>query len=226
MAMISRGYFQFVYTLKKPGNAVPERIKHRQRTLVRDINHGVLSTGMRGSFSRQCQCRHYTLRSSNIASLLPPALIDNHHPRRFGSPYEDGYYGINCGFILPLSPKLLLTTNTHVESISRSICPRALRLGCSMFSFHAIDLTGPRSVKFCVESKHSCPTTSTRLFTDSEHVADALRDMREICLSAGKGDEESELGSAGAEPDTPNTVAHEWSRFRQLEDSVFARPRL
>ena len=167
--------------------------------------------------------RHYTLRSSNIASLLPLALIDNYHPRRFGSPYEDGY-GVNCGSIFWLPPKPLLTMNTHVESISRSICPRGLYLGCSMFSFHAIDLIGPRAVKFCVESKHSCPTTSTRLFT--EHVADALRDMREICLSAGKSDEEGEFGSTGAEPDAPNAVARESSRFRQLEDYVFAKPRL
>ncbi|KAF9223779.1 acyltransferase ChoActase/COT/CPT [Gyrodon lividus] len=49
-------------------------------------------------------------------------------------------------------------------------------------------LIGPHSVKFCVESKHSCPTTSTRAFID--HVSDALRDMRDICLWAKKREEE------------------------------------
>ncbi|KAF9243394.1 acyltransferase ChoActase/COT/CPT [Melanogaster broomeanus] len=39
-------------------------------------------------------------------------------------------------------------------------------------------LIRPHSITFCLESKHSCPTTSTRTFID--HVVDALRDMRDI----------------------------------------------
>lgn len=94
-----------------------------------------------------------------------------------------------------------------------------------MLPFHGIDLIGPHAVKFCVESKHSCPTTSTRVFI--ERVADALRDMREICLSANKRDEESDFASESAEStDMPNTNADNPSRIRQLVDSVLAKPRL
>lgn len=43
-----------------------------------------------------------------------------------------------------------------------------------------VDLAGPDIVKFGVESKHSCPLTSTTAF--QEIIAGAMRDMRMVCL--------------------------------------------
>ncbi|KAH7884455.1 acyltransferase ChoActase/COT/CPT [Phlebopus sp. FC_14] len=43
-------------------------------------------------------------------------------------------------------------------------------------------LIRPNSIKFCIESKHSCPTTSTHAFV--AQIVEALRDMRDICLWA------------------------------------------
>ena len=88
------------------------------------------------------------------------------------------------------------------------------------------DLIGPHAVKFCVESKHACPTTSTRVFI--EHVGDALRDMREICLSANKSGEEGEFASANADAaDVPNANAdHPSTDRRDNWGSVLAKPRL
>ncbi|KAG8213301.1 Choline/Carnitine o-acyltransferase-domain-containing protein [Butyriboletus roseoflavus] len=92
-------------------------------------------------------------------------------------------------------------------------------------------LIGPHAIKFCVESKHSCPTTSTRVFI--EHVADALRDMREICLSANKSGQEGEFASTNAEPaDTLNASADHPeantlnNTIQQLGDAALAKPRL
>jgi hypothetical protein len=95
----------------------------------------------------------------------------------------------------------------------------------------AQDLIGPHAVKLCVESKHACPTTSTRVFI--EHVGDALRDMREICLSVSKSDQEGEFASAHAEvADVPNASADHlstdglYNRIQQPRDAVLAKPRL
>ena len=41
------------------------------------------------------------------------------------------------------------------------------------------DLLGPHMIKFGIESKNSCPTTSTTKF--KHHLAQALRDMRRVC---------------------------------------------
>ncbi|KAF8440414.1 acyltransferase ChoActase/COT/CPT [Boletus edulis BED1] len=94
-------------------------------------------------------------------------------------------------------------------------------------------LIGPHAVKFCVESKHSCPTTSTHVFI--EHVADALRDMREICLSANKSGqagesvsantEAADVANAGAAADHPSTDKRN-NGIRPLGDSILAKPRL
>jgi carnitine O-acetyltransferase len=47
------------------------------------------------------------------------------------------------------------------------------------------DLAGPFLVKFGIESKFSCPTTSTSRF--KHHIVQALRDMREVCEAATAG---------------------------------------
>lgn len=44
-------------------------------------------------------------------------------------------------------------------------------------------LLGPHIIKFGIESKNSCPTTSTTKF--KHHLAQALRDMRRVCEAAG-----------------------------------------
>lgn len=49
-----------------------------------------------------------------------------------------------------------------------------------------IDLAGPFLVKFGIESKFSCPTTSTSRF--KHHIVQALRDMREMCEEAAAAD--------------------------------------
>ncbi|KAF8554621.1 acyltransferase ChoActase/COT/CPT [Imleria badia] len=88
-------------------------------------------------------------------------------------------------------------------------------------------LIGPNAVKFCVESKHSCPTTSTRVFI--EHVADALRDMREICLSANKSGKKGDSVSTNAEPaDMQNVDAERGldNNVRPLGESILAKSRL
>ncbi|KIJ66998.1 hypothetical protein HYDPIDRAFT_108981 [Hydnomerulius pinastri MD-312] len=58
-------------------------------------------------------------------------------------------------------------------------------------------LIGPHSIKFCVESKHSCPTTSTRVFVT--HIVDALRDLRDICLWAKKAADDGSSSPSGSE---------------------------
>ena len=47
-----------------------------------------------------------------------------------------------------------------------------------------LDLIAPSLIKFCIDSKHSCPTTSTQSFMTQ--LTHALRDMQEICLDAQK----------------------------------------
>jgi len=42
-----------------------------------------------------------------------------------------------------------------------------------------IDLIAPKRIRFCIESKFSCPLTSTGEF--KQYIADALLDMRAIC---------------------------------------------
>ncbi|KAL4063023.1 acyltransferase ChoActase/COT/CPT [Scleroderma yunnanense] len=49
-------------------------------------------------------------------------------------------------------------------------------------------LIAPSLVRFCVDSKHSCPSTSTHAFMTE--LVNALRDMKEICLNAQRCDEE------------------------------------
>lgn len=73
----------------------------------------------------------------------------------FGSP-EWGGYGVSCGCHLAMVSVMLLITS--------------------------IDLPGPEIMKFGIESKHSCPETSTRVF--KEALATALLDMRALCLTA------------------------------------------
>lgn len=54
------------------------------------------------------------------------------------------------------------------------------------------DQPGPHLIKFGIESKFSCPVTSTSQF--KHHLAQALRDMRGICeAAAGSGVERSKL---------------------------------
>ncbi|KIM64248.1 hypothetical protein SCLCIDRAFT_115593 [Scleroderma citrinum Foug A] len=53
-------------------------------------------------------------------------------------------------------------------------------------------LIAPTSVRFCIDSKHSCPITSTQSFMTQ--LTHALRDMQEICLDAQSRDEESGEG--------------------------------
>ncbi|RXK39702.1 carnitine acetyltransferase [Tremella mesenterica] len=43
-------------------------------------------------------------------------------------------------------------------------------------------LAGPNLIKFGIESKYSCPTTSTTIF--KHHLVQALRDMRRVCEAA------------------------------------------
>lgn len=73
---------------------------------------------------------------------------------RFGATYEDGY-GINC------------------ESSSGSIRRRA-KHACS-------DLAAPDMIKFGIESKTSCPHTSTDGLKDA--IFEALSDMKTLCLA-------------------------------------------
>ncbi|KAJ3008816.1 hypothetical protein NUW54_g3015 [Trametes sanguinea] len=40
-------------------------------------------------------------------------------------------------------------------------------------------MPAPESIRFGIESKHSCPQTSTQLFKTA--IADALEDMRALC---------------------------------------------
>lgn len=48
-------------------------------------------------------------------------------------------------------------------------------------------LIGPSSIKFCIDSKHSCSSTSTHMLMG--HLHDALTDMWGICMSkCGEGD--------------------------------------
>lgn len=43
-----------------------------------------------------------------------------------------------------------------------------------------VDLPGRDIIKFGIESKHSCPSTSTQLFSDA--LTQSLIDLRELCL--------------------------------------------
>ncbi|KAG6332102.1 hypothetical protein ID866_6989, partial [Astraeus odoratus] len=54
-------------------------------------------------------------------------------------------------------------------------------------------LIAPTSIKFCIDSKHSFPQTSTRAFM--ANIMSALKDMREICLGAEKLDGEEGGGT-------------------------------
>lgn len=45
------------------------------------------------------------------------------------------------------------------------------------------DMAGPFLIKFGIESKISCPTTSTTKF--KHQLVQAFRDMRELCETAG-----------------------------------------
>ncbi|KAG9314992.1 acyltransferase ChoActase/COT/CPT [Chiua virens] len=84
-------------------------------------------------------------------------------------------------------------------------------------------LIGPHVVKFCAESKRSCLTTSTNIFL--EHVTDALRDMREICLSANQCGQEGESEPASVRIDQASTDPLH-NGLRHLGDGIIATPRL
>lgn len=55
----------------------------------------------------------------------------------------------------------------------------AKRLADELSAVASADLTGKNILKFGIESKRSCPATSTERFRS--HVADALREMRRVC---------------------------------------------
>ena len=119
----------------------------------------------------------------------------------------------------------------HFESILRIIRLHGLyrsssRLPTSTFNaLQRIDLIRPHAVKFCVESKHSCPTTSTRVFI--EHVIEALRDMREICLSATKSGQQGASTSSRGEPaDVPDAGAAADHSSTDGPQAVLAKARL
>lgn len=73
----------------------------------------------------------------------------------FGSPEHDGY-GVNCELRLAIASVVLL-------------------IACT-------DMPGPEIMKFGIESKHSCPETSTSVFKES--LTTVLLDMKALCLAA------------------------------------------
>ncbi|KIK80431.1 hypothetical protein PAXRUDRAFT_833536 [Paxillus rubicundulus Ve08.2h10] len=92
-------------------------------------------------------------------------------------------------------------------------------------------LIRPNSIKFCIESKHSCPTTSTRAFID--HVVDALRDMRNICLWAKKSEDKVSLACSSEEVtiaagESAEQTVTDSSRCKSGhdEESILAKARL
>ncbi|KAF8843770.1 acyltransferase ChoActase/COT/CPT [Paxillus ammoniavirescens] len=92
-------------------------------------------------------------------------------------------------------------------------------------------LIRPNSFKFCVESKHSCPITSTRAFLD--HIVDALRDIRDICLWARKREEEASLACSSSEVTTSEGKSAEQAvtgssrcKSGHAEGSILAKARL
>lgn len=52
----------------------------------------------------------------------------------------------------------------------------------TLFSQYSTDLAAPSLIKFGIESKHSCPLTSTDQFKSA--VVESLREMAEIVLAA------------------------------------------
>lgn len=47
-------------------------------------------------------------------------------------------------------------------------------------SWSSVDLVGPELIKFGIESKYSCPKTSTKMFMAT--ITRALLDLQSICL--------------------------------------------
>ena len=74
----------------------------------------------------------------------------------FGASYNDGY-GVNCD---------------------------SVPIACLDYwlIFIAVDLAGPESIKFGIESKHSCQETSTQLF--GQAIFTALREMKAAIIQA------------------------------------------
>ena len=75
----------------------------------------------------------------------------------FGSPEHDGY-GVNC--------------ELHLVSMT----------ALSLMSY--LDTAGSEVIKFGVESKHSCPNTSTSIF--KEALSSALLEMQLLCSQASQ----------------------------------------
>ena len=72
---------------------------------------------------------------------------------RFGASYVDGY-GINCECGMP-------------------------RYCLWLLILHYADMPAADRLRFGIESKYSCPDTSTQLFKTA--ITDALHDMRDLC---------------------------------------------
>lgn len=89
---------------------------------------------------------------------------------RFGAAYNDGY-GINCTSMFILVIRYVTFRSLDILSASLLSLPRS--------SPHP-DLAGPDMIKFGIESKYSCPFTSTAAF--QEAIIAAMRDMKSICV--------------------------------------------
>jgi hypothetical protein len=131
--------------------------------------------------------------------------------------------------IRALRLSVVFVSSTHIANYSSAsplftITPLPCRI-------QPTDLIRPNSIKFCIDSKHSCPTTSTRAFID--HVVDALRDIRDICLWARKREEEASLTCSSSEVTISEGKSAEQAvtgnsrcKSGHVEGSIIAKARL